>query len=82
MKFNKEIVLTFLLSLCVYLIPSIIVSTMNLENSIVPQFVPNSEWNYNYTWIPVTASIYLSKCFCYTVGTYFLYKGISMLIKK
>lgn len=44
MKFNKEIFLTFSLSLCIFLIPTILISSMNLENSIVPQISPNTEW--------------------------------------
>ncbi|MHC1723414.1 MAG: hypothetical protein AB9836_09445 [Aminipila sp.] len=80
MKNKLTKIIFFLLSFLFFLIPSILINTMNLQNALVSYLVDGG-LNYNFVWSPVTAAIYLAKCFCYTIGLISLYVSFFLFLK-
>ena len=73
--------MTFVLGILIFLIPTILISSMNLQNATIPE-VYDGTLNYDFEWIPITAAICISKCICYTAGLIVLYRGFCLLLKE
>ncbi|QAT43973.1 hypothetical protein [Aminipila luticellarii] len=76
-KIKISQVIPFIISLVIFFIPTIMVSSMKLQT----EAGANDYDGFNWDWIPVTAAIYLSKCICYTIAVIVFYKGLQPLLK-